>query len=130
VAWHGEGILVLGPSGSGKSRLVLQLVVAGAYLVADDLVAVDRVADRLRAQAVRAPGLIEARGLGIFRVAALPASWLALVVRAIPEHKGERLPETGTETILGVSLPAVDVDTAAADVSARVMLALLARRAA
>jgi HPr kinase/phosphorylase len=130
VAWHGQGILVRGQSGSGKSRLVLHLLAAGAYLVADDLVLVRRVSDRLWGGAVRAPGLIEARGLGIFRVAAAPGAWLALVVDMMSEQKGERLPEIRTETILGLRLPATALDASAVDLPARLLLALFARRTA
>ena len=34
VAWHGRGVLLRGPSGSGKSALALRLLHAGAVLVA------------------------------------------------------------------------------------------------
>ena len=36
VALAGQGVLILGPSGSGKSGLALQLMAMGAELVADD----------------------------------------------------------------------------------------------
>ena len=36
IALDGAGLLILGPSGSGKSSLALQLMAAGAVLVADD----------------------------------------------------------------------------------------------
>lgn len=42
VVWQGMGILITGPSGSGKSTLSWQLIQCGAYLVADDLVHIEK----------------------------------------------------------------------------------------
>ena len=42
VAVDGRGLLILGPSGSGKSALALQLIALGAQLVADDRTRVSR----------------------------------------------------------------------------------------
>ena len=38
IAWQGRGVLIRGPSGSGKSALALGLMAHGAVLVADDRV--------------------------------------------------------------------------------------------
>jgi len=67
---HGVGVLLLGPSGIGKSECALELVSRGHRLVADDVVEIERGADgRL---AGRAPERIrhhmEIRGLGILYV--------------------------------------------------------------
>jgi HPr kinase/phosphorylase len=67
---HGVGVLLLGPSGIGKSECALELVSRGHRLVADDVVEVERgAAGRL---AGRAPERIrhhmEIRGLGILYV--------------------------------------------------------------
>ena len=37
VAWRGQGVLILGPTGAGKSDLTLRLIDSGATLVAYDL---------------------------------------------------------------------------------------------
>ena len=42
VAIGGRGLLLLGPSGSGKSDLALRLIDRGAMLVSDDGVAIRR----------------------------------------------------------------------------------------
>ena len=34
VAWRGQGVLILGPTGSGKSDLTLRLIDSGATLIA------------------------------------------------------------------------------------------------
>ena len=68
VAISGRGVLIIGPSGSGKSALALQLMAFGASLVADDQTELTVQGGTLIA---RCPptmsGLIEARGLGILR---------------------------------------------------------------
>jgi len=70
VEVQGVGILLLGPSGIGKSECALELVVRGHRLVADDVVRVRRDADgRLVGTG---PELIrhylEIRGIGIVHV--------------------------------------------------------------
>ncbi len=66
----GEGILILGESGVGKSETALELVKRGHRLIADDLVEVRRVSDTTLLG--RAPEnirhMIEIRGLGILDV--------------------------------------------------------------
>jgi serine kinase of HPr protein (carbohydrate metabolism regulator) len=130
VLWHGRGVLLRGPSGIGKSSLSLRLLAGGALLVADDLVALERRGRRLLARSPGGTGLIEARGLGIFRVAAAREAALALVVDLAPPARRERLPEAGSETLLGVTLPCLRLDAGAPDAPARVLLALVAPRAA
>ncbi|MGI6326799.1 MAG: HPr(Ser) kinase/phosphatase [Saccharofermentanales bacterium] len=67
---YGEGILILGESGVGKSETALEVVKRGHRLIADDLVEVRRVSDSTLLG--RAPEiirhLIEIRGIGILDV--------------------------------------------------------------
>jgi HPr kinase/phosphorylase len=67
---HGVGILLLGPSGIGKSECALELVSRGHRLVADDVVELERGADgRLSGRAPeRIRHHMEIRGLGILYV--------------------------------------------------------------
>lgn len=103
----GRGVLILGPSGAGKSALALRLMALGATLVADDRVDL-RVGEGgviASAPAVLS-GLIEARGAGILRAAALASARIVLVVDlSAPET--ERLPPMRHREILGVPLPLV-----------------------
>lgn len=92
VALAGRAVLILGASGAGKSGLALQMIARGAALVADDRVVLRRRADgRLTAEAPHAlEGMIEARGIGILRMAAPPVPG-AEVVLAVDL---DRAPET------------------------------------
>ena len=69
VEVYGEGILILGDSGIGKSELAIELVKRGHRLVADDAVEIRRVSDSLYGTA---PELIrhyiEIRGIGVIDV--------------------------------------------------------------
>lgn len=119
VALDGRGVLILGPSGAGKSALALQLMAGGATLVADDRVELRTVpVDPAQGEPASAParllarpvatiaGLIEARGVGILRVAHLEEAEIALVVD-LSQSETERLPPRRHATLLGVQLPLV-----------------------
>jgi HPr kinase/phosphorylase len=101
VAVGDRALLILGPSGSGKSALALRLVSLGAMLVADDRTELTVEGIRLVARCP-APirGLIEARGVGVLR---LPAQDSALVtlVADLGQPETERLPPRRKVTILG-----------------------------
>lgn len=109
VALNGRGLLILGPSGSGKSALALALMGMGAALVSDDRTLLRRDGDRVLADApdtIR--GLIEARGIGILR--ADPAGVVPLALVADLGGAGDaRLPPLRSHDVLGVALPLVSV---------------------
>lgn len=82
VAIGGAGVLLCGPSGSGKSDLALRLIDRGAILVADDVVNL-RFADG-RLHAYPEPtlrGLLEVAGVGIVEFPYLDEAPIALAVR-------------------------------------------------
>jgi HPr kinase/phosphorylase len=114
----GEGVLLLGPPGAGKSDLLLRLLGRGWSLVADDQVALLAVGGELFAAAPLAlAGRLEVRGLGILSgLAASGPARLRLVLECRPREAVPRLPEPATWQALGVSLPAVPI--AALDASA------------
>ena len=85
------GVLLLGPSGSGKSDLALRLIAAGAELVADDRTDLFVRRGRLYGRApARLAGLFEIRGLGIVALAHAREARIALVVKM--GRCGQRLP--------------------------------------
>jgi HPr kinase/phosphorylase len=117
AARNGDGVLLVGPPGTGKSDMVLRLLDHGFVLVADDRVEIDGVW-------ARAPGglagLLEVRGLGIVRLPHLPRAQLRLAVtlRADPV----RLPEPARYA--DPDLPSIAVDPTKPSAARVVALAL------
>lgn len=105
VAIDGQGVLIMGASGSGKSGLALTLMAYGATLIADDRVIVTRDGPGLT---VSAPdpirGRIEARGMGLLRAGVAENSPLALIV-IMDEMETDRLPPRRSKNLLGIQLP-------------------------
>ena len=70
VGVYGEGVLILGESGVGKSETALELVKRGHRLIADDVVEIRRVSDKTllgtAPESIRY--FIEIRGVGILDV--------------------------------------------------------------
>ena len=94
VAIEGRGVLLRGPSGSGKSSLALRLIEEGAVLIADDLCELRRAGDRLvidlpAAVDPKFRGAIERRAQGIERLAYAGPTPLALVVDVSSGSGGE-----------------------------------------
>ena len=117
VCKDGDGVLVLGPPGAGKSDLVLRLLHRGFQLVADDQVdIVDGVASCPPALA----GLLEVRGLGIVRLPYEARARVALIVEL--DGPAERMPYPAEHREL--KLPVVRIDASAASAPERVALAL------
>jgi len=134
ILWDGKGILLMGPSGSGKSDLALRLMTHGAILIGDDYVEVSQN-DKGRA-VMTAPtniaGKIEVRNVGIltvpFRARAEIDLVLALVVRGEIDCL-ERLPEPKTISLEAVNMPCVDFYAfeASAPEKLRAALSILSR---
>jgi serine kinase of HPr protein (carbohydrate metabolism regulator) len=125
VAIGGRAVLLVGPSGSGKSDLALRLIDRGAALIADDRVALTRVGDHLTA----APppmiaGLIEVRGVGLITVPHVAGVRVALVVDLTAPI--DRLPQAMTREVAGVALPAVALAAFEASAPLKVERALTA----
>ena len=131
VVVDGLGVLLRGPSGSGKSDLALRLIDGGARLVADDGVDLRRQGERLF---VRLPpgapesvrGRIELRGLGILPAPAVAEAPLDLVIDLVGVDALERLPEPLTIELLGVALPLLRLSAREPSAAAKVRLAVRA----
>ena len=124
AARDGDGVLLLGASGSGKSDLVLRLIDIGFCLVADDRV---DITDGFASPPASLAGLLEVRGLGILRVAHLPQARLRLAVALaqparLPEPR--RVREVLPALPADLSLPLVEIDPAAPSAARKVALAL------
>ena len=118
VEVYGEGILILGDSGVGKSETAIELVKRGHRLVADDAVELRRVSAReiVGTAPENIRHFIELRGIGIVNVARMFGigavklnEKVELVVELEPWDKNKEYNRTGLETsfynILGVNIP-------------------------
>lgn len=137
VALGGDGILILGSSGSGKSDLVLGLIDQPGYgtgdvlirarLVADDQTVIERRGDALFAMSPKPlAGLLEIRGQGIVAVDHVREVMLTLVVRLMPAAEIERMPEAAATSIAGITLSEIRIDPSKATAVARIRAALTA----
>ena len=122
VEVYGEGLLLLGESGIGKSETAIELVKRGHRLIADDAVEIKRVSDRKLLGS--APDLIrhyvELRGIGIVDVrrifgmgAIKEVEQIDLVINLEPWVNGKLYDRFGLENetceILGIELPALTI---------------------
>jgi len=131
VAVDGQGVLLRGPPGSGKSDLALRLIDEGARLVADDGVELRRDGDAVFAAfPAAAPaslrGRIEVRGLGIAPVPSTGEVRLVLVIDLVAPEAVERLPEPATAELVGVALPLLRLTALEPSAAAKVRLVVRA----
>ena len=119
---YGEGILILGDSGVGKSETAIELVKRGHRLIADDAVEIKRVSSKTLVGS--APEIIrhfvELRGIGIidvkrlFGMAAVKMTEkVDLIVNLEPWKEGKIYDRLGEDTeytrILGIDVPSLTV---------------------
>ena len=113
-----QAILIRGASGTGKSRLALDLILAGragiiaaTKLIGDDRVRLDTRNGRVWVSGVpELEGMIEIRGLGIRRCDFTAEADIALVVDlAAPDAARLPPPERLRTLISGVELPRIPV---------------------
>ena len=122
VEIYGEGILIIGDSGIGKSETAIELVKRGHRLVADDAVEIKKISSSELTGG--APDVlrhyIELRGIGVINVAKLfgmgavkDSVSIDLIINIVPWHDGEVYDRLGLESqytdILGVKVPSITV---------------------
>lgn len=127
VALGGDGILLQGPSGSGKSDLALRLIDGGARLIADDQTELSVHEGELRLSAPAAiAGRLEVRGVGILSVPCVVSVPFRLVTALVPAEEVERLPEPRFRTFLGCRVPLLALAPFEVSAPAKLRLALAA----
>ena len=120
VEVYGEGLLLLGDSGVGKSETAIELVKRGHRLIADDAVEIKKVSSTTLVG--RAPEIIkhyvELRGIGIVDVRRLfgmgsvkETEKIDLVINLEPWENGKMYDRLGLDEqyteILGISVPSI-----------------------
>lgn len=122
VEVYGEGLLLLGESGIGKSEAAVELLKRGHRLIADDAVEIKKIS--AKELLGTAPELIrhyiELRGIGVINAAKLfgmaavkDSANVDLVINIVHWHDGEVYDRLGLENqytdILGVKVPAITI---------------------
>ena len=122
VEVYGEGMLLLGDSGVGKSETAIELVKRGHRLIADDAVEIKRVS--AKALVGTSPEIIrhyvELRGIGIVDIrrifgmgAVKNTEKIDLVIKLEPWIQGKMYDRLGLDNetieILGIEVPAITI---------------------
>ena len=122
VEVYGEGVLLLGDSGVGKSETAIELIKRGHRLIADDAVEIKRVSATTLVG--KAPEIIrhyvELRGIGIVDVRRLfgmgsvkETENIDLVINLEPWENGKMYERLGLEEktteILGINVPSIEL---------------------
>jgi HPr kinase/phosphorylase len=122
VEVYGEGILITGDSGIGKSETAIELVKRGHRLIADDAVEIKKVSSRTLVGS--APNLIryfvELRGIGIVDVRRIfgmgsvkETEKIDLVINLEPWVQGKMYDRFGLDsehmTIMGITVPMITI---------------------
>lgn len=122
VEVYGEGVLILGDSGIGKSETAIELIKRGHRLIADDAVEISKVSEKTLVG--RAPDIIrhysELRGIGLIDVrrifgmgAVKETEKIQLVIKLERWVDGKAYDRMGldneTMSILGIEIPAITI---------------------
>lgn len=122
VEVYGEGILILGESGVGKSETAIELVKRGHRLVADDAVEIKRVSDKTLVGS--SPEIIrhfvELRGIGIIDVkeifgigAVKDTENIDMIIHLEPWEEGKQYDRLGMvdeyTNIMGINVPSLTI---------------------
>lgn len=122
VEVYGEGILIMGESGVGKSETAIELVKRGHRLVADDAVEIKRVSDKTLVGT--SPDVIrhfvELRGIGIVDVkeifgmgAVKNTESIDMIIHLEPWVEGKQYDRLGMvdeyTNIMGINIPSITI---------------------
>ncbi len=125
VAIEKKGVLLRGPSGSGKSDLALRLINEGAVLIADDRTALTQRDGAVVAQCPASiAGKLEVRGIGIVDVPYIEEAALSVIVDLVDPDQVERLPVQRTEELLDCRISSILLAPFEASATAKIKMAI------
>ena len=122
VEVYGEGILIMGESGVGKSEAAIELVKRGHRLVADDAVEIRRISDNRLVGS--SPEIIrhfvEVRGIGIIDVkeifgigAVMDSGEIDMIIHLEPWQDGRSYDRLGMideyTNVMGINVPSLTI---------------------
>jgi HPr kinase/phosphorylase len=119
---YGDGVLLLGESGVGKSETAVELIVRGHRLIADDAVEIRRVSNKslVGSSPDNIRHFMELRGIGVVNVrrmygmsAVKITAKIDLIIQLEPWQDGKHYDRFGVENeymeIMGIKVPAVTI---------------------
>jgi len=127
IAINHKAVLLLGPSGIGKSDLALRLIDEGAGLVSDDqtLLHLDADGSVLASSPPSIAGLMEIRHIGLVKMPFIAAVPVALYIELILSDQNlERLPDEDFISLLDRPVPRLKLPSVAASTPAKIRAAL------
>ncbi len=119
-----KGVLIIGPSGSGKSDLALHLIDRGAQLISDDQVIVTFENDiAILNPPQKIAGKIEVYALGVFEIPFVKNIALSMIVKL--SNDSERFPfSKPTDRFYDIDVPSITLDSNRSTAAIKVELAL------
>ncbi|UDF03829.1 HPr kinase/phosphorylase [Asticcacaulis sp. AND118] len=119
-----RGVLLMGPSGVGKSDLALRAMESGFRLISDDYSVLWASGDHIFASAPDTiAGRMEVRGVGITAQARRTLTRVSLCVQC-QLSKPERLPEVELTPVLGHDIPTLRLNPREASTVAKLLTRL------
>lgn len=130
---YGEGVLIMGDSGIGKSEIALDLIKRGHLLIADDMVDISLVRGNLIGRCPEVlQGMLEVRGIGVIDVARMfginsmkSSTTVDFAVKLIPFDRNQPLERLGVRNdhieIMKVKRPMVELPVSAARSMAQII---------
>jgi len=127
VSLDGRGVILRGPSGSGKSDLAVRLINEGALLVADDQTILFIESGRLMAQSpAEIAGQMEVRGIGIVKMGPPAIVPVFLLIEMSDPADVPRLADFEPVELVGQQVPRINLAPFEMSSAAKVKLALRA----
>ncbi|MAH78739.1 MAG: aldolase [Rickettsiales bacterium] len=124
ISLEDNGVLIIGPSGSGKSDLALRMIDSGATLISDDITTCRKINGSISLfSSEKIFGLIEVRGIGIIKVPYVENIKLKMIVK-LTNQMIDRMPQEKKKKVMGISFPIIEIQPKEVSATAKIKLKL------